>query len=40
MRTHRGDGADALTIGDQVRDDNVNAENWLQNIAIREARRA
>ena len=28
---------DALTIGDQVRDDNVNAENWLQNIAIREA---
>ena len=32
-----GDGADALTIGDQVRDDNVNAENWLQNIAIREA---
>ena len=32
-----GDGTDALTIGDQVRDDNVNAENWLQNIAIREA---
>ena len=32
-----GEGADALTIGDQVRDDNVNAENWLQNIAIREA---
>ena len=32
-----GEGTDALTIGDQVRDDNVNAENWLQNIAIREA---
>lgn len=32
-----GEGADTLTIGDQVRDDNVNAENWLQNIAIREA---
>ena len=32
-----GEGADALTIGDQVRDDNVSAENWLQNIAIREA---
>ena len=32
-----GEGADALTIGDQVRDDNVNSENWLQNIAIREA---
>ena len=32
-----GEGADALTFGDQVRDDNVSAENWLQNIAIREA---
>ena len=32
-----GDGTDALTIGDQVRDESVNAESWLQNIAIREA---
>ena len=32
-----GEGADALTIGDQVRDDRVSAEDWLQNIAIREA---
>ena len=32
-----GDGADALTIGDQVRDESVSAESWLQNIAIREA---
>ena len=32
-----GDGADALTIGDQVRDESVTAESWLQNIAIREA---
>ena len=32
-----GEGADALTIGDQVRDENVSADGWLQNIAIREA---
>ena len=32
-----GEGADALTIGDQVRDDRVNADDWLQDIAIREA---
>ena len=31
------DNADALTIGDQVRDESVSAEGWLQNIAIREA---
>ena len=32
-----GEGTDALTIGDQVRDDRVNADDWLQDIAIREA---
>ena len=32
-----GEGADALTIGDQVRDDRVSADDWLQDIAIREA---
>ena len=32
-----GDSADALTIGDQVRDESVSPEAWLQNIAIREA---
>ena len=32
-----GESADALTVGDQVRDDRVSAENWLQHIAIREA---
>ena len=32
-----GDTADALTIGDQVRDESVSADGWLQSIAIREA---
>ena len=32
-----GDTADALTIGDQVRDESVSQEGWLQHIAIREA---
>lgn len=32
-----GEGADTLTIGDQVKDDNVNCDGWLENIAIREA---
>ena len=32
-----GDSADTLTIGDQVRDESVSADAWLQNIAIREA---
>ena len=32
-----GDNADALTIGDQVRDESVSADSWLQNIAISEA---
>ena len=32
-----GDAADALTIEDQVRDESVNSDLWLQNIAIREA---
>ena len=32
-----GEGTDALTIGDQVRDESVSADEWLQNIAIREA---
>ena len=32
-----GEGTDALTIGDQVRDESVSADGWLQNIAIREA---
>lgn len=34
-----GDSADALTIGDQVRDESVTADGWLQNIAIQEAMR-
>jgi len=34
-----GDGTDALTIGDQVRDESITQEGWLQNIAIREALR-
>lgn len=34
-----GDNADALTIGDQVRDDSVSQEGWLQHIAITEAMR-
>ena len=34
-----GDSADALTIGDQVRDESITQEGWLQNIAIREALR-
>ena len=34
-----GDNADALTIGDQVRDESVSADGWLQNIAISEAMR-
>ena len=32
-----GDSTDTLTIGDQVRDESVSADAWLQNIAIREA---
>ena len=32
-----GDTADALTIGDQVRDESVSADGWLQSISIREA---
>ena len=32
-----GEGADALTIGDQVRDESVSADGWLQSISIREA---
>ena len=32
-----GDNADTLTIGDQVRDESVSTDTWLQNIAIREA---
>ena len=32
-----GDAADALTIEDQVRDESVNSDTWLENIAIREA---
>lgn len=34
-----GDNADALTIGDQVRDNSVSQEGWLQHIAITEAMR-
>ena len=34
-----GDNADALTIGDQVRDESISQEAWLQNIAIKEALR-
>ena len=37
MRTHRRGRCRRLTIGDQVRDESVSAESWLQNIAIREA---
>ncbi len=32
-----GDAADALTIEDQVKDESVNSDTWLENIAIREA---
>ncbi|MGN0777426.1 MAG: RNA polymerase sporulation sigma factor SigG [Candidatus Ventricola sp.] len=34
-----GDNTDALTIGDQVRDDSVSQESWLEHIAISEAMR-
>ena len=34
-----GDAADALTIEDQVRDESVNSDTWLENIAIRDALR-
>ena len=34
-----GDHADALTIGDQVRDESVSQESWLEHIAITEALR-
>ena len=34
-----GDNADALTIGDQVRDESVSQEGWLEHIAITEAMR-
>ena len=34
-----GDNADALTIGDQVRDESVSQESWLAHIAITEALR-
>ena len=34
-----GDSADALTIGDQVRDERITQDGWLENIAIREALR-
>ena len=34
-----GDNADALTIGDQVRDESVSQESWLERIAITEALR-
>ena len=34
-----GDNADALTIGDQVRDESVSQESWLEHIAITEAMR-
>ena len=33
------DGGDALYIMDQVRDDGVSDEGWLQSIAIRDAMR-
>ena len=33
------DSADALTIGDQVRDERITQDGWLENIAIREALR-
>ena len=32
-----GDNADALTIGDQVRDETINQESWLEHIAIQDA---
>jgi len=32
-----GENADALTIGDQVRDESISQDGWLQNIAIRDA---
>jgi len=32
-----GDSTDTLTIGDQVRDESISQEGWLQNIAIRDA---
>jgi len=32
-----GDNADALTIGDQVRDETISQEGWLEHIAIRDA---
>ena len=34
-----GDNTDALTIGDQVRDESVSQEGWLEHIAISEAMR-
>ncbi|MBQ2833126.1 MAG: RNA polymerase sporulation sigma factor SigG [Clostridia bacterium] len=34
-----GDNADTLTIGDQVRDESITQEGWLQHIAISEAMR-
>lgn len=34
-----GDNADALTIGDQVRDERISQESWLEHIAISEALR-
>ena len=34
-----GDNADALTIGDQVRDERISQEGWLEHIAISEAMR-
>ena len=34
-----GDNADALTIGDQVRDESISQEGWLEHIAIRDAMR-
>ena len=34
-----GGNADALTIGDQVRDESVSQESWLEHIAITEALR-
>ncbi|MBP3655425.1 MAG: RNA polymerase sporulation sigma factor SigG [Clostridia bacterium] len=34
-----GEGADALTIGDQVRDESVSSDGWLQDIAIQDALR-
>ena len=34
-----GDAGDALTIGDQVRDESISQEGWLEHIAIRDAMR-